>query len=79
MLLVFLTLVHATFSFTYLSTAPQWLMNSYFRTNNEDVISSLMGSDKTPTYTFTFSSPLPGVPNLAYGIKNYMGNDYMGQ
>ena len=33
----------------------------------------------TPTYTFTFSSPLPGIPNLAYGIKDYEGDDYTGQ
>ena len=63
----------------YLSAAPEWLTSTYFRANNEDVIATLTGSSSTPTYTFTFSSALPGVPNLAYGIKNYMGNDYMGQ
>ena len=43
------------------------------------MINTLTGSDKTPEYTFTFSSPLPGVPKLAYGVKNYKGNDYLGQ
>ena len=62
----------------YISEPPVWLTSPYFRAGNEDVIATLTGSDSTPTYTFTFSSALPGVPNLAYGIKNYIGNDYMG-
>lgn len=65
--------------FSYLSAAPVWLTSNFFRAGNEDVIATLTGSDKTPEYTFTFSSALPGVPNLAYGIKNYIGNDYLGQ
>jgi hypothetical protein len=39
------------------------------------VISTLTGNTSTPTYTFTFSSALSGVPNLAYGIKNYRGKN----
>ena len=58
---------------------PQWLTSTYFRAGNEDVIATLTGNKSTPTYTFTFSSPLPGVPNLAYGIKDYEGDDYTGQ
>lgn len=50
---------------------PQWLTNNYIRAGNENVISSLTGSNVTPTYTFTFSSPLSGIPNLGYGIKAY--------
>ena len=30
-----------------------------------------------PTYTFTFSSPLSGMPELGYGVKDYEGNDYL--
>ena len=77
MLLILLCLLKVTFS--YLAAAPEWLTSDFFRAGNEDVIATLTGSDKTPEYTFTFSSPLPGVPSLAYGIKNYEGNDYMGQ
>ena len=53
--------------------------NNYFRAGNEDVISTLTGSDANPvpSYTFTFSSALTGVPELGYGIKNYEGDDYL--
>ncbi len=43
------------------------------RAGNEDVISQLTGQAIDPIYTFTFSSALPGVPNLAYGIRRYRG------
>ncbi len=68
----------------YTTSQPQWLSSPFFRAGNEAVISTLTGKDKTPTYTFTFSSALPGLPSLAYGIKNYrgifnliLGNDYL--
>ena len=52
---------------------PVWVTSNYFRAGNEAVINSLTGSSVTPMYTFTFSSALPGIPNLGYGIKNYEG------
>ena len=52
---------------------PVWVTSDYFRAGNEAVINSLTGSSVTPMYTFTFSSALPGIPNLGYGIKNYEG------
>jgi hypothetical protein len=60
----------------YTTSSPQWLTSSYFRAGNEAVIQTLTGNNTTPTYTFTFSSALPGLPNLAYGIKNYRGISY---
>jgi hypothetical protein len=39
----------------------------------------LTGSAIDPIHTFTFSSALPGIPNLAYGIKEYKGNDGLGE
>jgi hypothetical protein len=58
----------------YTSAAPTWLTSSYFRAGNEAVISTFTGSSvPSTTYTFTFSSALPGIPSLAYGIKNYRG------
>lgn len=57
---------------------PVWLTSEYFRAGNEYVINERTGNDKTPEYTFVFSSPLPGIPYLAYGIKNYRGDDWLG-
>jgi hypothetical protein len=42
------------------------------------VIHELTGEAIDPIYTFTFSSALPDVPNLAYGIRRYRGADYLG-
>lgn len=62
---------------TYDSVAPTWLTSPYFRAGNQAVIKTLTGNNQTPTYTFTFSSPLTGLPSLAYGIKNYRGKDHV--
>ena len=43
------------------------------RAGSQDVIATATGSSIDPIFTFTFSSPLPGVPNLAYGIRRYRG------
>jgi hypothetical protein len=58
----------------YNSETPTWLTSPYFRAGNNKVISTTTGAGAKPTYTFTFSSPLSGIPNLAYGVKNYRGN-----
>lgn len=61
---------------TGLYTAPPtWLTSDYVRAGNKNVISTLTGNSVTPTFTFTFSSPLPGVPYLGYGIKAYEGKN----
>lgn len=56
---------------------PQWLTNNYIRAGNENVINTLTGSNMTPKYTFTFTSPLSGIPNLGYGIKAYQGRNIL--
>jgi len=66
--------VVVTSSKNFTSANPTWLTSPYFRAGNERVIRTLTGNSTTPQYTFTFSSALPGLPNLAYGIKNYKGN-----
>ena len=62
---------------SFLSATPTWLTSPFFRSNNEDVIATLTGNDKKPTYTFVYSSAFTdngnGLPALAYGIKNYQG------
>ena len=58
----------------YNSAEPIWLVSPYFRAGNNQVISTTTGAGTKPTYTFTFSSPVSGIPNLAYGVKNYRGN-----
>ena len=71
-----------TFVFSFNQTVqPIWVTSSYFRAGNQAVISTLTGSSANPPprYTFTFSSPLTGIPELGYGIKNYEGNDYMAE
>ena len=73
---IFSLLLHTTHAFT--TASPVWLTSEYFRAGNEYVISTLTGNDQTPRFTFTYSSPLPGIPYLAYGLKNYRGNDYFG-
>ena len=60
------------------SVAPIWLTSNYMRAGNEDVIRVLTGEAIDPIYTFTFSSALPGIPNLAYGIRRYRGADWFG-
>lgn len=57
----------------YTSVAPLWLTSNFMRAGNRNVISSATGNAVDPIFTFTFSSPLPGVPNLAYGIGKYQG------
>ena len=62
---------------SFLSANPTWLTSPFFRSNNEDVIATLTGNNKKPTYTFIYSSAFQdngnGLPALAYGIKNYQG------
>ena len=60
---------------TYASVQPTWLTSPYFRAGNQAVITTLTGNSSTPTFPFIFSSPLTGIPSLAYGIKNYRGTD----
>lgn len=45
------------------------------RAGDENVVKELTGSDYDPIWTFHFSSALPGIPSLAYGIKKYRGKD----
>ena len=71
-LLPLITLLYAT-AHQSIFVQPVWVTSNYFRAGNEAVINSLTGSSVTPMYTFTFSSALPGIPNLGYGIKNYEG------
>ena len=58
---------------SFKSSSPIWITSNFMRAGFENVITTLTGSDYDPIYTFTFSSALPGVPNLAYGIKQYRG------
>jgi hypothetical protein len=60
-------------SLSYTSVGPTWITSNYMRAGNQDVIATLTGSAIDPIHTFTFSSALPGFPNLAYGIKRYRG------
>lgn len=78
MALLYLTIV-TLFQFTTgLYTAqPTWLTSDFVRAGNKNIISTLTGNSVTPTFTFTFSSPLPGVPYLGYGIKAYEGNLFL--
>ena len=59
----------------YTTSQPTWVTSPYFRAGQEAVISTYTGSNQYPfrAYTFTYSSALPGVPNLAYGIQGYKG------
>ena len=72
-------LLFLTFSLN--TTSPVWVTSNYFRAGNQNVISTLTGKNANPppTYTFTFSSPLTGIPELGYGIKNYEADDYLGE
>jgi hypothetical protein len=74
-LLILFLLFNQT-SQTYSSVAPVWLTSKFMRAGNEDVIKELTGQAIDPIYTFTFSSALPGIPNLAYGIRRYRGTFY---
>jgi len=71
--LIFFLFNYFHFINAYTSVSPIWLTSSYMRAGSRDVIATLTGSAIDPTYVFVFSSPLPGVPNLAYGIRRYRG------
>ena len=71
-LIILFSLITLT-SQTYISAVPIWLTSKFMRAGNEDVIKELTGEAIDPIYTFTFSSALPGIPNLAYGIRRYRG------
>ena len=60
--------------YSYTSVSPTWLTSSYFRAGNQIIISSATGNSSKPAFVFTFSSALSGIPNLAYGLKDYRGN-----
>ena len=53
--------------------APSWVTNSYVQAGNEQIISTLTGNNQTPTYIFNFANAFPNIPNLGYGLKNYIG------
>ena len=63
----------------YTTDLPIWVTSPLFRAGHNAVISSFTGSGTNPQYIFTFSSPLSGVPNLAYGIKGYRGTTFLTQ
>ena len=67
--LTFFTTVHSAYN----STSPKWLTSQYFRAGNNRVITTRTSNGNQTYYTFTFSSALSGIPNLAYGVKNYRG------
>lgn len=64
--------------YSYLSNPPVWTTSPLFRAGQQGIITKYTGNNETPTYNFSFSSPLPGVPSLGYGICRYEGNDYLG-
>ena len=76
--LIFLLSIFPYFINAETSVAPIWLTSNYMRAGNENVIKELTGEAIDPIYTFTFSSALPGIPNLAYGIRRYRGADWFG-
>lgn len=76
--LLFLLFIFPQFTNAETSVAPIWLTSNYMRAGNENVIKELTGEAIDPIYTFTFSSALPGIPNLAYGIRRYRGADWFG-
>ena len=53
----------------------QWILPGRQRESNQHIDWQF----SNPTYTFTFSSPLTGIPELGYGIKNYEADDYLGE
>lgn len=57
----------------YSSVAPSWVTSNFMRAGSQDVIATPTGKSVDPIFTFVFSSPLPGTPNLAYGIRKYRG------
>ena len=71
-LLLFLIFLPHTIKSLY-TVQPTWITSPLVRAGNKNVISTLTGNNVTPTFTFTFSSPLPGVPYLGYKIKAYEG------
>ena len=76
--LIFLLCIFPQFINAETSVAALWLTSNYMRAGNENVIKELTGEAIDPIYTFTFSSALPGIPNLAYGIRRYRGADWFG-
>lgn len=63
-----------TYAIGATTVAPTWTTSNYFRAGYQNVIDNVLtGDDATPipSYEFTFTSALSGVPELGYGMKNY--------
>ena len=63
-----------------MTVPPAWIKSDYFRAGYEDVIDSFTdeNTNPVPSYTFTFTSALSGLPELGYGIKSFSADDYLG-
>ena len=68
-----LALIFFKMAACYSSTDSGWETSTYFRSDSFEVISSNMGNSTTPTHSFQYSSAFTNTPNMAYGIKQYIG------
>lgn len=76
--LILIALIQIPHTFT-IQVPPTWVTSPLVKAAQFNVINTLTGSSATPTATMTFTSAFSMVPNLAYGIINYEGNDRMSQ
>ncbi len=60
------------------SKEPNYQTSHFFRAGNKRIIYKYTPSGTRPTYTFSYSTPTLGQPQIAYGIQEYEGNDYFG-
>lgn len=67
---------------TAIIVAPTWVTSPYAQAGSRFLINAnatgvKIGNASTPTATITFATAFLATPNLAYGVDNYEGDDYI--
>ena len=55
---------------------PTWLTSSYVQADTNTIITTLTGSNSTPTATLNFVTAFSSLPNIGYGIIGYVGKTF---
>lgn len=59
---------------SYNTASPTWVANTYFESDNFQIISTITNGGQTKTFNHNYAHPFQGAPSLIFGIKSYRGN-----